>query len=212
MTTEGSALLRPDKPLGKILSAILDQFVLNLLFMLCAMPVITLGAAAISLYEQEYAIWESRDTQLVRSYLRGVLRNFFKGLALLGIGAVMAVAGMGIWSSLILLGLPVRPTAAVIVWIVGGIFLWFLGLTGRYEQKTGITFRNAYILAIRKLPVTLALGLIDLGCPALLLVVPETLWAGYLFFLLFFFSATAACLSAGLLLHTLKKVDAEEDE
>ena len=85
-------MLRPDKPLGKILSAILDQFVLNLLFMLCAMPVITLGAAAISLYEQEYAIWESRDTQLVRSYLRGVLRNFFKGLALLGIGAVMALS------------------------------------------------------------------------------------------------------------------------
>lgn len=200
-------MFRPDKPLGKILSAVLDQFILNLLFMICSMPIITVGAAAIALYEAEYAIWESRNTQLIRSYLRGLLRNFVKGLALLGIGIVMAVAGLGIWSSLILVGLPVKPTAAVVVCIVAGIFLWFLGLTGRYEQTTGTTFRNAYILAVRKLPVTLALALINLGYPALLLVIPETLLSGYLFILLFFFSAIAACLSAGLLLRTLKKMD-----
>lgn len=200
-------MFRPEKPLGKILSAVLDQFVLNFLFVLCSMPVITIGAAAISLYEQEYAIWESRDTQLIRGYLRAVVRNFGKGLALLGIGAVMAIAGLGIWSSLILVGLPVKPTAAVIVCFMSGIFLWLLGLTGRYEQKTGVTFRNAYILAIRKLPVTLALALINLGYPALLLVIPETLLAWYLFGLLFFFSAAAACLSAGLLLRALKKME-----
>ena len=137
----------------------------------------------------------------------GVLRNFGKGLALLGIGAVAAVAGLGIWSSLILIGLPVKPAAAVVICLVSGIFLWFLGLTGRYEQKTGVTFRNAYILAIRKLPVTLALALINLGYPALLLVIPETLLAWYLFGLLFFFSAAAACLSAGLLLRALKKME-----
>lgn len=200
-------MFRPDKPLGKILSAILDQFILNFLFMLCSMPVITIGAAAISLYEQEYAIWESRDERLIRSYLRGVFRNFGKGLVLLGAGVVMAVAGLGIWSSLILTGLPAKPAAVVIVWIVSGIFLWFLGLTGRYEQKTGVTFRNAYLLAIRKLPVTLVLALINLGYPALLPVIPETLLAWYLFGLLFFFSAAAAGLSAGLLLHTLKKME-----
>ena len=201
-------MLRPDKPLGKILSAVLDQLILNMLFLLCSMPIITLGAAAISLYEQEYAIWESRDTQLIRGYLRGLLRNFVKGLALLGIGIVMAATGLGIWSSLILIGFPVKPAAFVIAWIIGGAFLWFLGLTGRYEQKIGISFRNAYILAIQELPVTLALALINLGYPALFLIIPEALLSGYLFCLLFFFFVTAACLSAGLLLHTLKKSQA----
>ena len=200
-------MFRPEKPLGKILSAVMDQLILNFLFVLCSIPVITIGAAAISLYEQEYAIWESRDTQLIRSYLRGVLRNFGKGLALLGIGVVMVIAGLGIWSSLILIGLPVKPTVAVIACIAGGIFLWFLGLTGRYEQKISITFRNAYILAIRKLPATLALVLVNLGYPALFLVLPETLLAWYLFGLLFIFSGAAAYLSAGLLLYTLKKVE-----
>ena len=80
--------------------------------------------------------------------------------------------------------------------------------TGRYEQKVGISFRNAYILAIQELPVTLALALINLGYPALFLMIPEALLSGYLFCLLFFFFATSACLSAGLLLHTLKKSQA----
>ena len=67
---------------------------------------------------------------------------------------------------------------------------------------------NAYILAIQELPVTLALALINLGYPALFLMIPEALLSGYLFCLLFFFFATSACLSAGLLLHTLKKSQA----
>ena len=202
-------MFRADKPLGRIFSFVLDQFILNSLFLLCSMPVITLGAAAIALYEQEYAVWEGRDSQLIRSYLRSVLRNFLKGLALLGIGVILTVAGLGIWSSLILLGMPARLMAAVVLAVVGGIFLWFLGLTGRYEQKTGIAFRNAFTLAIQKLPATLLLAVLNLGYPALFLVMPETFLSGYLFVLLFFFWAAAAWLSAGLLLKVLRSVDPE---
>lgn len=202
-------MFRADKPLGRILSVVLDQFILNLLFLICSMPVITLGAAAIALYEQEYAIWEGRDHQLIRSYLRSLFRNFGKGLALLGIGVLITAVGLGIWSSLILVGLPAAFSAALVAGIVGGIFLWFLGLTGRYEQKTAITFRNAFTLAIQKFPVTLALALLNLGYPALFLVMPEGLLSGYLFFLLFFYWAAAPWLSAGLLLKVLRSVDPE---
>lgn len=200
-------MFREEKPLGRIFSFVLDQLLLNMLFLLCSMPVITIGAAAIALYEQEYAIWEGRDSQLIRSFLRSVLRNFLKGLALLGIGVILTVVGLGIWSSLILLGLPARLMAGVILTIVGGIFLWLLGLTGRYEQKMGIAFSNAFTLAIQKLPVTLLLALVNLGYPAAFLVIPKSLLSGYLFVLLFLFWAAAAWLSAGLLLKTLRSVD-----
>lgn len=200
-------MFQAEKPLGRIFTFVLDQLLLNMLFLLCSMPVITIGAAAIALYEQEYAVWERRDSQLIRSFLRSVLRNFLKGLALLGIGVILTVAGLGIWSSLILLGLPARWMAGVVLIIVGGIFLWFLGLTGRYEQKMGTTFGNAFTLAIQKLPVTLLLALVNLGYPAAFLVMPESLLSGYLFVLLFLFWAAAAWLSAGLLLKALRSVD-----
>lgn len=200
-------MFQAEKSLGRIFSFVLDQLLLNMLFLLCSMPVITIGAAAIALYEQEYAVWEGRDSQLIRSFLRSVLRNFLKGLILLGIGVILTVAGLGIWSSLILLGLPARWMAGVVLTIVGGIFLWFLGLTGRYEQKIGITFGNAFNLAIQKLPVTVLLALVNLGYPAAFLVMPERFLSGYLFILLFLFWAVAAWLSAGLLLKALQSVD-----
>lgn len=205
-------MFRAEKPLGRFFSFVLDQLLLNMLFLLCSLPVITIGAAAIALYEQEYAVWEGRDSQLIRSFLRSLLRNFLKGLALLGIGIILTVVGLGIWSSLILLGLPTRLMAGMVLTIVGGIFLWFLGLTGRYEQKTGITFGNAFTLAIQKLPVTLLLALLNLGYPALFLVVPESLLPGYLFVLLFLFWAASAWLSAGVLLKVLPSVEAASNQ
>jgi hypothetical protein len=198
-------MLRPDKPLGKFLAFIFDQMVLTVCFLVCAIPIVTLGASAIALYEQEYAILEGRDGNLIKDFLGGVYRNFVKGLELLGIGIVAAAVILSIWISLSYLGLPSMPVLAVLVIIIGGIFLWLLGLTGRYEQKMSIAFQNAFFLALRHLGATIILALLGFGYPVLFLAVPQNLLPVYMCFLLFFFWGIGAYLSSALLLRVLKE-------
>lgn len=198
--------------MGRVLNLFADQMILNLLFLLCCLPVVTAGAAAISLYEQEYAIWESREDQVAKSFLLGVLRNFKKGLLLLLMGILIVAVGLGIWFSAVLLGMPVRIAAVAIAALLGGIYFWILGITGRYEQKMGITFQNAYLLTFQRLPVTLLLILANMAYPALFLILPEALLSGYLFLALFFYSAFSACVSTKILLRVFSKMDAAEEQ
>lgn len=203
-------MFQSEKPLGQILDWVADQLILNFLFLVCCLPVVTAGGAAISLYEQEYAIWEGRGRKIATAFLGGVLRNFKKGLILALIGVAITAVGLGIWSSAVLVGAPVRIAALVIATVLGGVYFWLLGITGRYEQKMSISFRNAYLLTFQRLPDTLLLVLVNLGYPALFLVLPEALFSGYLFVAAFFMSAVAAFLSAKILLRAFDRIENSE--
>lgn len=201
-------MFQSDKPLGQILEWVANQLILNFLFVVCCIPVVTAGGAAISLYEREYAIWEGRGGNIATDFLKGVFRNFKKGLLLLLIGVAIIAVGLGIWTSAVLVGAPVRVAALLITAVLGGIYLWLLGINGRYEQKMSISFRNAYLLTFQRLPDTALLVLVNLAYPALFLVLPEELFPGYLFVAAFFFSAVSAFLSTKILLRAFEKCTA----
>ena len=198
-------MLRPDTPVGQILTWICNLLLLSLLFLVFSLPVITVGVAVLALYEEVYAVREGRDGILIRDYFDAFRRNLRKGFGMLAVYAVSALLIGGITGALILLGAPVRPAAAGSLAVIGGLACWIPALAGRYEQKLTITVRNAYLIGIRNLPLTLLLALLNFGAPALMFLLPEDLLRWYLFLLLFFVPAGCAFLTAALVLRVLKK-------
>ena len=198
-------MLRPESPIGQALTWACNLLLLSLLYLVFSFPVFTVGAASIALYEEVFAVREGRDGILIKDYFDAFRRNFRKGLGMLLVYAASILLTGGIAAAMILLGSQVRPAVLISLAVIGGLVCWVPVLAGRYEQKLRITLRNAYLIGIRNLPVTLLLALLHFGFPALIWLLPEELLRWYLFLLLFFIPAGCAFLSAELVLRVLKK-------
>lgn len=198
-------MLRPESPIGQALTWACNLLLLSLLYLVFSLPVFTVGAAAITLYEEVFAVREGRDGILIKDYYDAFRRNFRKGMGMLAVYAVSILLIGGITGALILVGMAVRPAVLISLAVIGGLACWVPILAGRYEQKLSITVRNSYLIGIRNLPLTLLLALLHFGLPALIWLLPEDLLRWYLFLLLFFIPAGAAFVSAELVLRVLKK-------
>ena len=83
-----------DSPFMRGLSRVADMIVVNVLFVLCCLPLLTYGAARTALYEIAFR-WEEGDRVAGREFLRRFRQNlrpaFLPGLCMLGLGGLLAV-------------------------------------------------------------------------------------------------------------------------
>lgn len=85
-------LLSVDSKPAQFLSRIWDLFLLNILFLLGALPVVTLGVSAIAAYAIMLKIVEDRDEGIVLAYFRAFKANLRQGLILTVSFFVLAAA------------------------------------------------------------------------------------------------------------------------
>ena len=205
-------MLRPNEPLGKGLTVVFDLMMLSILFLVASLPVVTVGIAVIALYENVYAVLELRDGVIFKDFFLAFKRNLRPGFGMLLFYALEFLLMGGIAGSAILLGAPVRLTVVIVVAVIGGIGCWVPALAGRFEQKLGVTVKNAYLIGIRNIHVTLLLALINFGIPLLVWLLPEEFLRWYLFLLLFFAPAGCAFLTAKLVLRVLNRQYPDQNE
>ena len=198
-------MLKPDSPIGQFLSWVYDLLMLSILFLVFSLPVVTLGIASIALYEMVYAVREGRDGIIFKDYFMAFRRNIRKGFGLLAVYAVAVLLCGGIAGALILLKFDVRLSFLIPIAVLGGLVCWVEALAGRYEQKLTVTVRNAYLIGLRNLPLTLLLALLRFGPIALIWLLPEDFLRWYLFGLMFFIPAGSAFGIAALVLRTLRR-------
>jgi uncharacterized membrane protein YesL len=77
-----------DSKTAQVLSRIWDLLVLNFLFLIGSLPVVTVGASAVAAYSVMLKIIEDRDTGIITEYIRAYRANLKQGLIL----SVMAIA------------------------------------------------------------------------------------------------------------------------
>ncbi len=198
-------MLKPDSPVGQFLCRVYDLLMLSILFLVFSLPVVTLGIASIALYETVYAVREGRGGILFRDYFDAFRRSIRKGFGLLAVYAAAVLLSGGISGSLILLKADVRLAFLLPAAVFGGLVCWVEALSGRYEQKLTVTVRNAWLIGLRNLPLTLLLALLRFGPVALIWLLPESFLRWYLFALMFFLPAGSAFGIAALVLRTLRK-------
>jgi uncharacterized membrane protein YesL len=151
---------------------------LNLLYLLTCLPVVTIGAATSSLFEvtSRYADHERGD--LVRGYLAALRRNAGPGTAvflLLMVPALMLVFSGAFWLSMDgALTAAAGGLAILGAAYLGTALLYGLALVGSFTSPVGQTVRNALLLPLAEPARTLGLLLIPLAGALLLYVWPAS--------------------------------------
>jgi len=145
-------LFHPDSGLMKGLSMVGDLMLLNFLYILCCIPVVTIGAASAAMYSVTLKIAAREERKIVKPFFSAFKESFLRATAM---WLIFLAAGY-----LITLGIRVinanpndLPWVFNVVYALAGILLlivmsWSWPLEARFENSVGHTLKNALLLGL----------------------------------------------------------------
>lgn len=147
-----------DNPVMRTLSTAADLIILNLLTILCCLPVVTVGAALTALNAAAIKIVRSEETAPVKDYFRAFRENFKKGT---GMGLLFLLMFAILIADYLAAGNYVpalRPVIAAIALLILMLGQYAFALLARYENTVRGTLKNALLLAVGYFPRTLGMA------------------------------------------------------
>lgn len=149
-----------------IMGVLFDLIILNVLTLLCCIPIVTAGAAFTAMHSVLWRMVRHEETYVARQFFESFKRNFRQSLlpwlGLLLAAVVLAVDGMLAWSMASMRG-PLVACVAFAGLVVIAIAQYFFPLLSRYEGPTPVHLRNAAKLALGFFPRTLCMLVILVG-------------------------------------------------
>lgn len=147
-----------ENPVMRALSTTADLIMLNLLTVLCCLPVVTVGAALTALNTAAIKIVRGEETAPVKDYFRAFRANFKQGtvlgLVFLLVFAVLIVDYLAAGNAVSIL----RPVIAAIALLVLMLGQYAFAMLARYENTLWGTLKNALLLSVGYFPRTLGMA------------------------------------------------------
>lgn len=200
------SMFSPDSKIMQVFSRICDLVLLNFAFLLCCLPLFTIGTAVSALYTVTFRMMREEDSHVLRQFFRAFRDNFRQatpvflillvvaGPALVYFDQAFQTEGPGRWGSLLFL------LIAMTALLAGSIaFPW----ASQFRNVTRQTLMNSLILSVTHLPRSLAITVIWL-LPILLRAVNYDLFLKTSFLWLALYFAAAAYMSSGILWNVFK--------
>lgn len=139
-----------DSKFAAIMTRLADLVILNAVFLISCLPVITIGSALKALYTVTLKMCRNEESYIVKSYLKAMKQEFLKS-AILGIAA--AGTGVMLWFDITVLkggGSDILKTAlaaAVILWNI--IVPYIFPVCAQFHKTAGRTLYISVLLALR---------------------------------------------------------------
>ncbi len=147
----------------RAMSVVADLLLLNLLTVLCSVPVLTAGAAFTALYDRMIRMVRGEETYILKPFLQSFGSNLKKG-SLLGIIFLIAAGLLYVDYRIVQLYLPILiPGVGALAVILLAVALYAFPLLARYENTLPGTLKNAALLMIGYFPRTLAMVVVMVG-------------------------------------------------
>ena len=148
-----------ENPLMQGLSTMADMLVLNLLALLCSLPLVTMGAAMTAMNDMVIHIVRQEERSLVRGFFRSFRQNLKSGIVF---GLLLILATALLWFDYLCAltyAPPLRYGIAALAVLVLAVSLYVFALLARYENTLAKTIRNAAALSVAYFPQTLGMVL-----------------------------------------------------
>lgn len=152
-----------NNPLMQLLSMAANLLMLNLLTLLCSLPIVTAGAAYAALNDLCIHIVRGEDTYILRPFFRSFRANFKRGTLL---WLLVLLAAALVWLDFQLAETwipPLRYPVLAVGLICLAVALYAFALLSRYDNRLGATLKNAAALAVAFFPRTAAVLVIQVG-------------------------------------------------
>lgn len=156
-----------DNVIVRALSKICDMVCLNILWLICSIPIVTIGASTTALYTVMLKIIKNEEGYILRGFFKAFKTNFRQStiiwIVLLLLGTVcwvdFQVSGMIPGTA----GLVMRSIFLLAGFILLSVTIYIFPLIARYENSIRATFQNALILTVGRLPYTILMAAITVA-------------------------------------------------
>lgn len=155
---------------------IADLCMLNLLCIICCIPIVTAGASLTALYYVTMKMVRNEEAYIFRSFFRSFKQNFKQATV---INIIMLAAAALLYIDTNIAGKMEQPAGKILGMIFAAftllyvmILLYVYPLLAKFYNSVKNTFKNAILMAIRHLPYTILMLLIC-ACPILILFIPS---------------------------------------
>ncbi len=203
-------LFDPDSPIMSFLARVADLVILNVLWLLCCLPVVTAGASTTAMYHVARHLQEESTSSVTRDFFRSFKSDFRQAtpvylLLLIPTAAVV----MNAWI-LSAQSSDVVPVYVRAIWMVSALMLTFVvsfvyPVMAYFDDTVWKTLRTAAVLAVAKLPRTVLISAINL-LPIIMLFVSLPFFLRSSIFWLLIGSSLTAYLNMLILRPVFKKI------
>lgn len=156
-----------DNVIVRALNKICDMVCLNVLWLICCIPVVTIGASTTALYTVMLKLVKNEEGYILRGFFKAFRSNFRQStviwLIILALGLVCwidyRVAGMMPGTA----GFVMRSIFILLGFFLLAVMIYVFPLIARYENSIRATFQNAMLLAVGRLPYTFVMAAVTVG-------------------------------------------------
>ena len=150
----------PDSPFYKFMQTLLDLIKINFLWMLCSLPIVTLGGATIAAFDVTMRMAGNEEGHVGRDFLASFKRNFKTGIPY---GILFLFCCYVVWLDFSLFEqIEGNPMILLVMGIVAAFvflisFLFAFPLQARYENTLVKTLKNSADICVKFFVRTLTL-------------------------------------------------------
>ena len=198
--------MKPGSLYDRIFGFLGQLIALNLLWIVCSLPVITAGASTTALYYCTLKLHKDGDIRVFHDFFKSFKQNFKQATV---INLIMLAVAAILYMDLRIVG-NIGGTMSQVLYIVFFafailymmVFLYIYPVLAKFYNSIKNTFRNAFLMAIRHLPYTVLMAVITL-IPFAVFFVPNVRAQSLLFMVLILFGISLEAFING---HFLVKI------
>ena len=197
-----SSFFNMDSPLWRFLGRLADIMILNIVFLITCIPIVTIGAAWTSLSYVTLKMSRDEESYIVKSYFKAFRQNFRQATVIWILTlAVMLIFYMdfhiirNMASSMVQI---MYVLLSAIALLFGLTLLYVFPVLAKFDNTILNTIKNAFLISISNLPRTLLMLVVIVGSAVLTFLSQQTIAVGLLVWTMIGF-ALIACLNAHIL-------------
>lgn len=160
-----------DGPLMHFLNKLSDVVILNILFLICCIPVFTIGASCTALYSVTLKMAKNEESYVTKTFFKAFKDNFkistvcWLILALIG---VLLLIDYRIAPQMFKgLAFVLQAVFAALGIVLSIVFLYIFPYIARFENTIKNSFKNTILIGILNLPFTILMLIITIGVPVI---------------------------------------------
>lgn len=185
-----------DNKFFTFMSRVADLIILNVVFIVCCIPIVTIGASVTAMYYVTLKMARNEESYIVKGFFKSFRENFKQATI---IWLILLVAGL-------LLGMDFRivqqvESTGLLKVVTYGLYMvaliyammlsYIFPLLAKFDNTIKNTFKNAMLMSIRHLPFTIVILLVGFAPAIATLTIPIVLAYGLIVWIMVGFSLIA---------------------
>ena len=199
-----------DNPIMRGMGRLADFIILNLLWVVCSIPIITIGASTTALYTVMLKLVKNEEGYIAKGFLKALKENFKQSTIMWIIFLLISIVFVVDFVSIKLMSDEIGGILQILFLFMGALLaawmVYAFALQARFVNTVKNTLKNAMILVFAKLPFTVLIVLLTVGPVLVTFLTVRTLVIGVM---VWFFAGVSlvAWLNSYLLRFVFKKLE-----